>query len=183
MKQIVNLKAQLAREFLIKDLGLAKKILEMRISRGGKNTVEFSMKDFKLSKVHEPKTEDGKVLMSKVTYASVVGNLMYVMICTRPDIAYAVGVVSRYMSNPAQEHWRVVKWIMRYLKGSSDLVLCYGRTNIRLHGYVDSYFVGNVDSRKSTTGYVFTSKSGAISWVSRLQKIVALSTTELNMLQ
>ena len=62
---------------------------------------------FKLSKAHDPTTEDEKALMSEVPYASAVASLMYSMICTRPDIAQAVRVVSRYMSNPEKEHWRV----------------------------------------------------------------------------
>ena len=85
--------------------------------------------------------------MSKVSYASVVGSLMYVIICTRPDIAQAVKVVSRYMSNPGKEHWRAVKQILRYLKGSSDMALCYDDTYIHLHGYIYSDFAGDVDSR------------------------------------
>ena len=60
------------------------------------------------------------------------------------------------MSNPEKEHWRAVKWILRYLKGSSGMALCYGGTKVCLHGYVDSDFVGDVDSRRSTTGYVFS---------------------------
>jgi len=82
------------------------------------------------------------------------------------------------MSNLGQEQWGAVKWIMKYLKESSDLALCYGGTYIRLHGYVDSDFAGDVDSRRSTTDYIFTMKSRAVSWVSRLQKTVALCTTE-----
>ena len=59
--------------------------------------------------------------MSKVPYASAVGSLIYAMLCTRPNIAYAVGVVSRYMADPVREHWEVVKWLLRYLKGTSSL--------------------------------------------------------------
>jgi len=68
-----------------------------------------------------------------------------------------------------------VKWILRYLKGSSDATLCYGGMDVQLLGYVDSNFAGDVDSQRSTTDYVFTLGSGAVSWVPRLQKIVALS--------
>ena len=59
----------------------------------------------------------------KVPYASAVGILMYAMVCTRPDIGYAVGVVSRFISNPGKEHWNAVKWILRYLKGTSNMCL------------------------------------------------------------
>jgi len=103
---------------------------------------------------------------------------LYTIVCTRPNITQAVGVVSRYMSNPEKEHWRAVKWILRYLNDSSDMILCYGGTYVQLLGYVDSNFAGDVDSWRSTTGYVFTLGSGAVSWVSRLQKVIVLSTTE-----
>jgi len=102
------------------------------------------------------------------------GQLMYAMVCTRSDIAQAVRVVSRYMSNPEKKHWRALKWIMRYLKGSSDITLCYGGTDVQLLRYIDSNFVGDIDSQRSTIGYVFTLGSGVVSWLSRMQKIVAM---------
>ena len=64
--------------------------------------------------------------MSKVPYASSVGSLMYAMVCIRPDIAHVVGVVSRYMNNPGKEHWMAVKWILRYLRGTTNQALCLG---------------------------------------------------------
>jgi hypothetical protein len=64
--------------------------------------------------------------MSRVPYSSAVDILMYVMVCTRPDITHAVGVVSRYMKNPGKEHWKAVKWILRYLRGTSSHALCFG---------------------------------------------------------
>ena len=70
----------------------------------------------KFSKRQSSQTEEEESHMSKVSYASTVGSLMYVMVCTRPDIAHAVGVVSRFLSNPGNEHWEGVKWILRYLK-------------------------------------------------------------------
>jgi len=72
-----------------------------------------------------PKTLEEKENMSKVPYASVVGSLMYAMMCIRLDICYAVGLVSRYQSNPGQKHLMVVKMILRYLKGASNYMLCY----------------------------------------------------------
>ncbi|KAH9288452.1 hypothetical protein KI387_032569, partial [Taxus chinensis] len=116
--------------------------------------------------------------MTRVPYASAVGGLMYAMICTRPDIAHVVGVMSRYMANPGKEHWKVVQWILRYLKGTFSMQLCYGGSNISLCGYVDSNMVGDLDCRRSTTGYIFTVGGMTVSWISRLQKVVALSTTE-----
>jgi hypothetical protein len=81
---------------------------------------------------------------------------MYVMVCTRPDIAHVVGVVRRYMNNPGKEHWEAVKWILKYLRGTTTHALCFGGSNIVLQGYVDSDMEGDKDSRRSTTRYVFT---------------------------
>ena len=116
--------------------------------------------------------------MSKVPYTSAIGSLMYAMVCTRPDIAYAVGVVSRFMSRPGKQHWETVKWILRYLKGSSNTCLCFTGASLKLQGYVDADFTDDIDSRKSTTGFVFTLGGTTISRASNLQKFVTLSTTE-----
>ena len=116
--------------------------------------------------------------MAKIPYASAVGSLMYAMIATRPDIAFAVGVVARYMATPGRKHWDAVKGIMRYLKGTADMCICYGSQDIGVVGYTDSDYAGHADSRKSTSGYVFTYAGGAVSWMSRVQKCTALSTTE-----
>ena len=82
------------------------------------------------------------------------------------------------MSNPGKEHWEAVKWILRYLRGSSTSVLVFRKSELGLQGYVDADNGGDLDSRKSTSGYVYTLGGTAISWVSRLQKIVALSSCE-----
>ncbi|MCO5547319.1 hypothetical protein L7F22_000767 [Adiantum nelumboides] len=116
--------------------------------------------------------------MAKIPYASAVGSLMYAMVATRPDIAFAVGVVSGYMSNPGKKHWEAVKCILRYLKGTKDLCICFGKSETSVHGFTDADFAGHPDCRKSTSGYVFTFTGGAVSWISRLQKCVALSTIE-----
>ena len=124
-----------------------------------------------------PKTQEDMDYMSKVPYASAVGSLMYAMVCTRPDIAHAVGVVSRYMNNPGKEHWMAVKWILRYLRGTTNQALCFGGSNITLQGYFDADMAGDRDNRRSTTGYVFTVGGTVVSWVSKIQSVVALSTT------
>ena len=99
-------------------------------------------------------------------------------IYTRPDLAYVVGTVSRFLSNPGREHWNAVKWIMRYLRGTSNMKLCFGNEKPVLVGYTDSDMAGDIDSRRSTSGYLITYAGGAVAWQSRLQKCVALSTTE-----
>ncbi|KAH9668902.1 Integrase catalytic domain-containing protein [Citrus sinensis] len=134
--------------------------------------------NFKLSSSMCPSTEAERKEMSRVPYASTVGSLMFVMICTRPDIAQAVGTVSRYMANPSGEHWITVKRILRYIRGTSDVALCYVGSEFTVRGYVDSDSAGDVDKRKSNMGYVFTLAGVAVSWVSKLQTIVALSITE-----
>jgi phosphoribosyl-AMP cyclohydrolase len=122
--------------------------------------------------------------MSHVPYASVVGSLMYEMVCTRPDISHAVGVLSRYMSKPGKEHWTIVKRVFRYLRGTSSYGLCYqGRAGLDrvldIHVFVDADWDGDLDRRRSTSGYVFNLFGGAISWMRKRQVVVALSTTEV----
>jgi hypothetical protein len=96
--------------------------------------------------------------MYKVPYACGVGSLMYAMVCTRPDIAYAVSVVSRFMSKPRKEHWKVVQWILHFLRGTSTYGLMLDQRAVnpgQVVGYFDSNFVGYLDLRRFLTGYVF----------------------------
>ncbi|XP_040364466.1 secreted RxLR effector protein 161-like [Rosa chinensis] len=118
--------------------------------------------------------------MKDVPYASVVGCLMYAMICTRPDLAQALSVVSRYMSNLGKPHWEAVKWILRYLKGTRQLGIMFERKHevACVAGFVDSDYAGDLDKRRSTIGYVFTCGGGPVSWKATLQAVAALSTTE-----
>ncbi|KAM7491962.1 hypothetical protein LguiA_034883 [Lonicera macranthoides] len=203
MDEIRRLKKQLSSEFDMKDLGAAKQILGMRINRDKQRGVlqlsqaeyisrvlkRFSMSDakpvstplanhFRLSKDQSPKNNEEENFMAKVPYASAIESLMYAMVCTRPDIAHAVGAVSRFMTNPGKIHWDAVKWILRYLRGTTNKCLCFSRGELRLQGFVDSDFAAKIDHRRNTTGYVFTVGATAVSWLSQLQKIVALSTTE-----
>ncbi|GKB62101.1 hypothetical protein Tco_0918287 [Tanacetum coccineum] len=119
-----------------------------------------------------PSSEKERMEMSRVPYASAVGSLMFAMICTRQDIAHAVGVVSRYMAEPGREHWEALKRILRYIKGTSYVALCFRDPDLIIKGYVDSDYAGDLDRSKSTTGYVFT-LSGR-----KLQSVVVMSTTE-----
>ena len=115
---------------------------------------------------------------SRERYQSAVGSLMYAMIGTWPDIAYAVSVVSRYAANPDDSCWTVVKWIFRYLQGTMYFKLTYRGPLEPLSGYLDSDYAGDPATRRSTSGYVFNLGSAAISWSSKRQPIVALSTCE-----
>ncbi|KAK9134561.1 hypothetical protein Syun_013891 [Stephania yunnanensis] len=200
---IGNLKKELSSSFDMKDLGRPKQILGMQIIRDRRSKklwvsqekyVEmvlsrFNMNNakpvstplanhFTLSKKSCPSTSIDIAEISDIPYSSAVGSSMYAMVCTRPDIAHAVGVVSRFLSNPGKVHWEAVKWILRYLRGTSKMSLCFGGSKPTLEGYTDSDMAGDLDGRKSTSGYVFTFAGGAVSWQSKLQKCVALSTTE-----
>jgi len=158
----------------MKDLGVAKKILGMEITRDrrlGKLTLSqrsyvekvlkrFNMigvkpvsvpyaSHFRLSTDMSPKTDEEMDKMSSVPYSSAVGSIMYAMVCTRPDISHAVSVVSRYMACPGKEHWQAVKWILRYLKGTADMGLTFDKAkmNNSVVGYVDSDYAGDLDKR------------------------------------
>ncbi|KAG8480295.1 hypothetical protein CXB51_024758 [Gossypium anomalum] len=206
-KEIDKLKALLNEEFEMKDLGKAKKILSKDISRdrqrgklclnqkqylkkvlqcfGAKeNTKHVSTplaSHLKLNAQLSLKTEEEREYMAKVPYANAVGSLMYAMVCTRPDISQAVGVVSRYMHDPGKGHWQAVKWILRYLRKTEDVGLVFEQDEALgqfIVGYVDSDFAGDLDKRHSTTGYLFTLAKAPVSWKSTLQSTVAISTTE-----
>lgn len=115
--------------------------------------------------------------MQKIPYASAVGSLMYAQVCTRPDIAFIVGMLGRYLSNPGMDHWKAVKRVMRYLQRTKEYMLTYRRSDkLEVIGYSDSDFAGCQDSRKSTSGYIYLLAGGAISWRSAKQTLIASST-------
>ena len=119
--------------------------------------------------------------MKSIPYLQAVGALMYLAISTRPDISYAVGVLARFNKNPGMAHWKAVKHLFRYLKGTLNYKLTYSpdpSSSDLFTTYADADHGGNLDNGRSTTGYVVKMGTGAISWSSKLQSIVALSTTE-----
>ena len=117
--------------------------------------------------------------MRGIPYASAVESLMYAMLCTRSDICFAVGMVSRYQSEPGEEHWIAVKHILKYLRRTRDYMLVYQDESLEPIGYTDSDFQSDIDFRKSTSGYVVTFGGGAISWRSVKQSSIADSTLEV----
>ena len=195
-----QIKSQLQQGFKMKDLGEAHYILGMQIThkRAEKsihlhqqhyiNTVleRFGMSDCKA--VSTPTDTNSKLeattpseATTREPFASAVGSIMYAMVATRPDIAFAVGAVCAHMQNPSDAHWIAVKRILRYLKGTAHLGLHFNANNnpkVEIHGYCDSDYAGDTTTSKSTSGYVFTCANAAITWKSQKQSRVALSTTE-----
>ncbi|GKE72700.1 hypothetical protein Tco_1534741, partial [Tanacetum coccineum] len=125
---------------------------------------------FKLSSALSPDIEEEVEYMLRAPYASTVGSIMYDMVCTRTDIAQGVSIVSRYMDCPEKAHWEAVRWILRYLRGTTDFSLVYDSgVNTYVNGYVDSGYACDLDRIRSLTGYVFTLGGCAISWKATLQ--------------
>ena len=117
--------------------------------------------------------------MKSVPYASAVGSIMYAQVCTRPDLAFITGMLGRFQSNPGPDHWTAAKKVLRYMQGTKDYMLTYQRSdNLQVVGYSDADYAGYMDSKKSTSGYVFTLAGGAISWKSSEQTITASSTMQ-----
>jgi hypothetical protein len=119
-------------------------------------------------------------LVYKTKFRSVVGSLRY-LVKTRPDIAYAVGIVSRYMEDPRASHWAAVKQILRYLAGTINYGCIYRKqstTEADLIGFSDSDLAGDVDDRKRTGGSIFLLGSSLVTWASQKQRVVALSSCE-----
>ena len=132
--------------------------------------------------------DDGDILHEitieghQVSYLSVIGSLMYAMLGTRPDLAYTVGVLSRYSSAPRASHWVMAKRALQYLKGTANMELHFDSSDVSMdmhfHGYSDVDWSSDPDTSCLTSGYVFISNHGAISWASKRQTLVALSLTE-----
>jgi hypothetical protein len=124
-------------------------------------------------------SDSSQPLPANYPYAELVGSLLYLSCCTRPDISYAVGSLARYMAKPSIEHWQAAKALLRYLRGTQSLGLNFGRVASGcLQVFADADYAGCLDTRRSTTGYVFLISGTAVSWSSKLQHTVAVSTAE-----
>jgi hypothetical protein len=195
----------LSKHFKLRDLGETKFLLGVEIIRDRTNrTISLSQRQYivdmlerysmsecnpvgtplapgtKLSKTMGPQTQEEIDYMRTVPYLSAVGSLNYLSTMTRPDIAYVVGYFGRFSSNPGPRHWAAVKHLFRYLKGSMDYKLTYSGkdTSVVFDTYCDASHGDCLDSGRSTGGYVTVMGGGAIGWSSKLQPIVALSSTE-----
>ncbi|KAE8658345.1 hypothetical protein F3Y22_tig00116971pilonHSYRG00233 [Hibiscus syriacus] len=169
-----------SRKLWLSQRGYVEKMLERFAMSSAKPVSTPLANHFKLSSEQCPKTDKEAEDMEKVSYSNDVGYLMYAMVYTRPDLAHAVSQVCKYMSKPGKQHWEAVKWIFRYLKGTVGHGIGFGsqRDNHLVVGYVDLDYAGDLDNRRSTTGYVFTLGGGPICWKYTIQSVVALSKTE-----
>ena len=133
----------------------------------------------KLDKTMGPKTAEDVAYMQTVPYLSAIGSLQYLATMTRPDIAYAVTRLSKYNANPSEAHMNYAKYVLRYLQGTKAYRLRYkGTSNDGLISYSDSDWAEDRDDRHSTSGFIFLMAGGAISWASRRQPTISLSSTK-----
>ncbi|KRX69779.1 Retrovirus-related Pol polyprotein from transposon TNT 1-94 [Trichinella sp. T6] len=197
-----ELKKALAKSFKMNDMGPIHYCLGIKIKQSANGDIEMSQKKYimdilekfrmmnskpvetqidasnKLSAELFPRTEAEKAEMQNMPYRSLVGLLMYLSVSTRPDIAFAVSLLSQFNENYCSHHWTAAKRVLRYLKKTASYGLRFQRNSGALVGFSDADWGGNSDDRRSYTGYVFKFGNAAISWESRKQRTVALSSTE-----
>lgn len=204
-------KQHLATTFSMKDLGVARYILGIQIHRdltAGTLTItqsayikalthKFGMEMSRpistpmevkhgLSHSQSPITRHEREAMRSTPYLSAVGGIMYAMTSTRPDLAYAVAILSQFGNNPGTTHWIAVKRVLQYMNCTADVGITYRtRSSINpstskavIHGFCDADWASNPDNRRSITGYIFLLACGAVSWAAKSQPTVALSTVE-----
>ncbi|KAK8997995.1 hypothetical protein V6N11_012529 [Hibiscus sabdariffa] len=199
-----SIKTWLSSCFSMKDLGEVAYILRVKIYRDRSRRLlglsqstyidkvlkRFSMEESKrgfspmrhgisLLKEMCPSTPQERERMSQISYASAIRSIMYAMICTRPDLSYALSMTSRYQANPGEGHWIAVKNILKYLRRTKDVFLVYGgEEELGIKGYIDASFQTDKDDSRSQSGFVFCLNGGAVSWKSLKQDTVADTTTE-----
>ena len=197
---IKSIKLKLMSSFKMKDLGPVSEFLGIQFYRDrSKRELRISQSEyaatildkFSMSQCSPIKTpmevigkpdstpEANSPLPPDIPYRSAIGSLMYLMVCTRPDIAFAVSRLSQYCENPLLCHWKAVKRLFRYIKGTQDYDLTFSHQSaLHIVGFADSDWAGCRETRKSTEGYAFLLGGGAISWRSKKQSVVALSSCE-----
>ena len=197
--RINEVKAALSQKFDIKDLGQLHHFLGMTVKQDkeqrsvwiGQPTYtenllkKFGMQDSK--PVHTPVDASSKLLIAteeeecidQQRYQSAIGSLMYLTVSTRPDIAYAVANLAKFSSKPTKEHWTALKRVLRYLKGTVNFGIFYSQNDTEeCVGFSDADWAGDVNDRKSTSGYLFQMSGAAVTWRSKKQACVAQSTAE-----
>jgi hypothetical protein len=193
---IGEFKKAISTRFNMKDLGALSYILGMEITRDrGARTLEITQKAYIEKMLQRFKMEECKPVGTPAEgalsrnkeagpnreFMSMVGSLLYAAMVTRPDIAYAVQALGRHLQGTTDEHFVAAKRVLRYLKGTKELGLKYGTSpggEPIVVGYADADWASDKETRRSVTGYLFTLNGAAISWSSKLQPTVALSTSE-----
>ena len=205
-----KVKSQIANRWEMEDLGIARTVVGIHISRLNPDSYFINQASLALtilerfkfdqlkaastplpvtSKLYKASDEEAEAFaLEKRPYRNCVGSLMYLAMCTRPDLSHAVGVLSQRLERPGRQHWEALVHVFRYLKGSINLGIKFdGQLPSTVHGtksfhlpesLCDADWAGDPNTRRSTTGYVFKLAGGPISWKIRLQPTVALSSTE-----
>ncbi|CAM8983762.1 unnamed protein product [Rhodiola kirilowii] len=193
--EVEKIKRELKGNFGMKHLGLAKNILGISIIRNRQNRKMYLVQHDYIVKVLDkfamncsrptavplgghlilikddcPKTKTEQENMSNVPYDVAAGSVMYCMLCTRPDLAFGISVLSRFMSNPGDSHWQSMKYLLIYLCGTKSIGLVYSGYGLKseLFGYVDFDYASNRNNWKSTSGLFFTWCGNCISWKAQL---------------
>lgn len=195
-KLVEGIVSKLKSEFQMTDLGPPAKFMGLHVeydmSKGWMtldqiNFAEqllkkFNMHDSKpvLTPIETTKLTKSDVASTNQPFREVIGSIMYLVLGTRPDLAFALGYISRFQETPTDEHWVALKRILRYIQGSKDIKLCYSRNELAppLCGFVDSDWASDVSDRKSTSGFILKVFGSTVLWSSRKQQMVTLSTTE-----
>nr|GEY31087.1 zinc finger, CCHC-type [Tanacetum cinerariifolium] len=184
----------LSSRFSMKDMGEADVILDIKIKRENKGIfitqshyIEIILKKFNredcslvstpMDPVEKLKPNTGKPV-DQLEYSRAIGCLMYAMIITRPDIAYAVGRLRRFTSNPSRQHWKAITRVFNFLRGTKDYGLSYVGYPSVLEGYSDASWINHVEDSSSMSGWVFLLGGGAISWASKKQTCITGLTME-----
>lgn len=203
LKELNTVKKKLKSKFEIVDLGEITDILGIHVERDGKigsmklsqeKYIDDLLKKFnmnsaktvstpiesntKITKDMGPENDEEKKRMKNRPYREIIGGLIYLATATRPDIAHAANTLSRFCSDPGEKHWHLAKRVMRYLKGTKTYDIKYERSKQKLNGYTDSDWAGDTEDRRSQSGSVIILAGGAISWKSKKQSTVSLSTME-----
>ncbi|KAL0463010.1 UNVERIFIED_CONTAM: hypothetical protein Slati_0188600 [Sesamum latifolium] len=155
-----DIKAWLSTQFSMKDMGEASYILGIKIYRDRSRRMLGLTQSSYIEK--SPKTDEELKRMSDIPYASTVESIQYVVQCTRPDVAYALSVTSRYQACAEEAHWSAVKSILKYLKKTKDMFLIYSGGELILEGYSDASFQSDDDDAKSQSDFVFKLNGGVV---------------------
>jgi hypothetical protein len=199
----IKAKDELAKSYELKDLGTANFILGMKIERLENGDVQLSQRVYcecmierfnmfnakprstplpagiTLTANDGPQSQEEIDDMKTVPYCEALGSLMWLQVAMRPDLSYAVNLLSRFANNPGQSHWNALRHTLGYLKATLDYGITYCQNgDLQPFGYVDADYAGDIDSSRSTEGHIFFVAGGPVSWASKGQETVALSTIE-----